>query len=49
MEETEEERLERPMTRSEAIQWYRSGGEALVDQEKEIANKAIIATFKKVH
>merc|ERR1712227_977183 len=39
-EETEEERLERPMTRSEAIQWYRSGGEALVDQEKEIANLA---------
>jgi len=40
VEETEEERLERPMTRSEAIQWYRSGGEALVDQEKEIANLA---------
>ena len=33
MEETEEERLDRDMTRSEAIRWYRSGGQELVEQE----------------
>ena len=47
MEETEEERLDRDMTRSEAIRWYRSGGQQLVEQEKEVANLA--GTWKQFH
>ena len=47
MEETEEERMERDMTRSEAVMWYRSGGVAQVEQEKEVAN--LCGTWKQFH
>jgi len=40
VEETEEDRQERAMTRSEAKMWYRSGGMEAVEQEKEAANLA---------
>ena len=47
VEETEEERMERDMTRSEAVMWYRSGGVAQVEQEKEVAN--LCGTWKQFH
>jgi len=47
VEETEEERMERDMTRSEAVMWYRSGGVDKVEQEKEVAN--LCGTWKQFH
>jgi len=47
VEETEEERMERDMTRSEAVMWYRSGGLDQVQQEKEVAN--LCGTWKQFH
>ena len=47
MEETEEEKMERDMTRSEAVMWYRSGGVDKVEQEKEVAN--LCGTWKQFH
>jgi len=38
VEETPEDRMERDMTRSEALLWYQSGGKNHVEQEKSIAN-----------
>jgi len=38
VEETEEDRKERDMTRSEAMLWYQTGGKNHVEQEKAIAN-----------
>jgi len=40
VEETEEDRAERAMTRSEAKVWYRAGGIEAVQQEKEAATLA---------
>ena len=37
MEETEEERIGRDRTKSEALKWYRSGGQLAVEKEKEMA------------
>jgi len=47
VEETEEEKMERDMTRSEAVMWYRSGGVDKVEQEKEVAN--LCGTWKQFH
>ena len=47
VEETEEERAARPMTRGEAVNWYRSGGQHLVEQEAEVAS--LSGTWKQFH
>ena len=47
VEETEEERAARPMTRGEAVNWYRSGGQHLVEQEAEVAS--LSGNWKQFH
>ena len=47
VEETEEERLGRDRTRSEALGWYRAGGHLAVEEEKEMAN--LCGSWKQFH
>ena len=47
VEETEEERMDRERTRSEALMWYRSGGHLAVEDEKETAN--LCGNWKQFH
>jgi len=47
VEETEEERSARDRTRSEALLWYRKGGDQIHDEEKEMAN--LCGTWKQFH
>merc|ERR1712013_956420 len=47
VEETEEERAERDRTKSEALLWYRTGGEEVVEDEKRMAN--LCGNWKQFH
>jgi len=47
VEETEEERLGRDQTKSEAILWYRNGGKEIVEEEKAKAN--LCGNWKQFH
>jgi len=47
VEETEEERLGRDPTKSEAILWYRNGGKEMVEEEKAKAN--LCGNWKQFH
>jgi len=47
VEETEEERSQRSATRSEALMWYRTGGEQLMDEDAERLRNC--GTWKQYH
>jgi len=47
VEETEEERMGRDRTKSEALKWYRSGGQLAVEEEKEMAG--LCGSWKQFH
>jgi len=47
VEETEEERLGRDRTKSEALLWYRNGGSELIEEEKAMTN--LCGNWKQFH
>jgi len=47
VEETAEEKNDRARTRSEALLWYRNGGEQIMDDERNMAN--LCGTWKQFH
>jgi len=47
VEETEEEKAGRDRTKSEALLWYRNGGEEMIEEEKRMAN--LCSTWQQFH
>jgi hypothetical protein len=47
VEETEEEKAGRDRTKSEALLWYRNGGEEMIEDEKKMAN--LCGTWQQFH